>query len=163
MLSLLKKTLWLQMGAAIDMLSNAIKTCPEKLWDTQEVFWYKVYHTLFFADYYLSENPDDFRPPTPFSLSEMDPLGKMPERTYTSQELLVYTAFCKEKCKALIDTLTDDSIHYRFINTYRNYSRLEIILYNIRHIQHHTGQLNILIRQHGFDAPHWVSQVIPSV
>ncbi|WP_394370724.1 hypothetical protein [Flavobacterium hibisci] len=28
-----------------------------------------------------------------------------------------------------------------------NYSLLEILLYNLRHTQHHVGQLNMLIRQ----------------
>jgi len=30
--SQIKKIIWQQFGAAIDMLENAIKACPEKVW-----------------------------------------------------------------------------------------------------------------------------------
>ena len=42
--------------------------------------------------------------------------------------------------------------------TTKNYSLLEILLYNLRHIQHHAAQLNLLLRQNTNDAPNWVSQ-----
>ena len=34
----------------------------------------------------------------------------------------------------------------------------ELLLYNMRHVQHHAAQLNTLLRQHGTDAPRWVRQ-----
>ena len=160
MQSLINNTLYLQFGAAVEMLSNAIQACPTNEWDTQEQFWYKAYHTLFYTDYYLSEAPDDFMPPHPFSLSEMDPSGKMPERVYTQNELLFYADFCKQKAKHLITGLNENTMQMRFVNANRNYSRLEIILYNMRHIQHHTGQLNMQLRQANIDAPKWVSQAL---
>ncbi|MBP6569035.1 MAG: hypothetical protein KA270_17810, partial [Saprospiraceae bacterium] len=33
---------------------------------------------------------------------------------------------------------------------------LEILLYNMRHVQHHTGQLNLLLRQNVHQSPKWV-------
>ena len=39
-----------------------------------------------------------------------------------------------------------------------NYSVLEILLYNMRHVQHHVAQLNLLLRQDINDAPTWVTQ-----
>ncbi|MCI0450647.1 MAG: hypothetical protein L0Y79_12865 [Chlorobi bacterium] len=46
----------------------------------------------------------------------------------------------------------------RWINERRNYSFTEILLYNMRHVQHHTGQLNFLLGQINHDLPVWVSQ-----
>ncbi len=154
-----KTVLWSQFGAAIDMLENAIAACPEELWDTTDLFWYRAYHTLFYLDYYLSEEPDDFMPPEPYTLSEFDPEGMMPERTYTREELLRYLAHGRAKAHDLIFRMTEALAAKRFINPYRNYSIFEILLYNMRHVQHHTGQLNLLLRQGtGTDAPRWVSQ-----
>ena len=34
---------------------------------------------------------------------------------------------------------------------------LEVLLYNMRHVQHHVAQLNLLLRQSINDAPNWVS------
>jgi hypothetical protein len=51
----LKTILWQQFGAAIDMLENALAACPQALWNTPPKLWYIACHTLFFLDYYLSE------------------------------------------------------------------------------------------------------------
>lgn len=156
--SSLKQVLWKQFGAAIDMLENAMVACPQKLWNSTSKFWYNAYHTIFYLDYYLTEEPGKFLPPSPFTLSELDPQGIMPDRVYSKVELLGYLNFCREKCHSLIANLTDDNVNKRWINEYRDLSMLEILLYNMRHVQHHAGQLNLLLRQEVNNAPKWVSQ-----
>src|SRR5688572_12821756 len=88
-----KTILWQQFGAAIDMLENAVVACPDELWGDRSrtpEYWYLVYHTLFWLDYYLSESETGFRPPAPFTLGELDPTGVLPERVYTRDELRSY-------------------------------------------------------------------------
>jgi hypothetical protein len=154
----LKEILWKQFGAAIDMLENAIKLCPEEHWNAVGQFWYNAYHAIFYLDYYLSEDPEKFSPPSPYTLSEFDPAGMLPDRVYTKEELLSYLEFGRKKCFDLIHDLTEETSKKRFINKARNYSRVEILLYNMRHVQHHAGQLNLLLRQNINDAPRWVSR-----
>src|SRR5262245_12243701 len=139
----LKQTIWKQFGAAIDMLENAIAQCPDELWNTDSQFWYKAYHTLFYLDYYLTPEPDKFSPPSPFTLSEFDTSGKMPERVYNKEELLSYLQSSRNKCHDLIAGLTDETAAHRWVNEWRNYSIIEILIYNMRHVQHHTAQLNL--------------------
>jgi uncharacterized damage-inducible protein DinB len=43
-------------------------------------------------------------------------------------------------------------------NEYRSFTIFELLLYNMRHVQHHAAQLNLLLRQGINDAPRWVSQ-----
>ena len=97
-------------------------------------------------------------PPEPYTLSEFDPDGALPERVYDKKELVAYIKFCREKCRKLISSLSDENMEKRFINQYRNYSRFEIIIYNMRHVQHHAAQLNLLLRQSGTEPPDWVSR-----
>lgn len=151
-----KETLWKQFGACIDMLENAIIMCPNELWDTKEKFWYSSYHCLFFLDYYLTLDPAKYVSPAPFTNSEFE--GKLPERTYTKDELLTYLYASKEKCHKLIYGLTDEIAQKRWVNQYRNYSVFEMLLYNMRHVQHHAAQLNQLLRQQMNNAPAWVMQ-----
>lgn len=154
----LKTCLWRQFGASIEMLENAIKACPNELWDTETKFWYNAYHCLFYLDYYLSDDPDNFTPPDPFDLSEFDPSGILPPSVYSQRDLLEYLSYCKQKCHDKIASLTNEAANKRFINAYRNYSILEILIYNMRHVQHHAAQLNLLLRQGMNSAPAWVSQ-----
>ncbi len=153
-----KEILWKQFGAAIDMFENAVEACPEQLWNTASKFWYNAYHTLFYLDYYLTDEPESFSPPSPFTLSEFDPTGIMPDRVYNKDELLQYLHFCRDKCHHLIAGLTDEKANSRWVNDRKNYSILELLIYNMRHVQHHAAQLNLLLRQGMDNAPKWVSQ-----
>ena len=88
--------LWLQFGAASDMLGDALRDCPDDLWDKRlwedqldqwvaagfSTFWYLGYHTLFWLDLYLTGTEEGFAPPVPFDLVEMQPDEVLP-RTYT--------------------------------------------------------------------------------
>lgn len=153
----LKGMLWKQFGASIDMLESSILVCPESFWDKKE-FWYSVYHTIFWLDYYSSTEPDAFSPPEPFTLSEFDPNGILPERLYSKEELLEYLEFTRKKSFFLIDGLNEETSKERFISKKKNYNRIEMIIYSMRHVQHHVGQLNFLLRQNEDVAGKWVSQ-----
>ena len=154
----IKVTVWNQFGASIDMLENAIKLCPSELWDDKNKFWYLSYHCLFWLDYYLSPNPNEFSPPTPYTMSEFDPSGAMPDRVYSKEEMLAYLEHGRDKCYRLISDLNQDITKVRWIDDYKDYSLLEILLYNMRHVQHHGAQLNLILRQEIDDAPRWVSK-----
>ncbi|WP_435353489.1 DinB family protein [Emticicia sp. SJ17W-69] len=152
----LKQILWRQFGASIDMLKNAIILCPTEFWDTEKKFWYNAYHCLFFLDYYLTLEPSNFLPPKPFTLSEFE--DRMPERVYSKEELLTYLLFCRQKCQNLIGEMTDEISKSFWTNESKtmSYNVIEILLYNMRHVQHHAAQLNLLLRQEINNAPEWV-------
>ena len=153
---IINQTIWRQFGASIDMLENAINLCPKEFWDTEKKFWYCAYHCLFWLDYYLTLDPTNFEPPPPFTLSEFEN-GAMPGRTYSKEELISYLQYGRKKCYDLIATMTDEIANSRWKNDYKDYPVLEILCYNMRHVQHHTAQLNLLLRQEINDAPKWVS------
>jgi DinB family protein len=151
--------LWPQLGAAIDMLENAMDACPEALWGDraqQPEFWYLVFHTLFFLDYYLADSAEGFAPPTPFTLDELDPAGVLPERPYTKDELRAYLEHGRAKCRATVAALTDETARERRTFPVGELSVVELLLYNLRHVQHHTAQLNLILRQRTDSAPGWV-------
>ena len=78
--------LWRQFGATIDMLGDALRDCPDELWEKRlwedqrdqwvaagfSTFWYLGYHTLFWLDLYLTGAEEGFAPPEPFDLVEME-------------------------------------------------------------------------------------------
>ena len=153
--------LWQQFGAAIDMLENALLACPEKLWGDRSQkpeFWYTVYHTLFWFDLYLSDSVEGFAPPAPFNLDELDPRGLIPERVYTKDELHTYLEYGRQKCRARIEALTDEKTRQRFRFEWMDVSFAELLLYNLRHVQHHVAQLNLMLRQATDSAPGWVAK-----
>ena len=153
-----RDVLWHQFGAAIDMLENAMAACPDELWSDrsrQPELWYVAYHTLFWLDLYLSESMEEFAPPAPFTLDELDP-GLMPERPYTKAELQSYLEHGRRKCRAAIEALTDERAGRNCGFEWVDVNGAELLLYNMRHVQHHAAQLNLLLRQTIDSAPRWV-------
>jgi hypothetical protein len=152
---------WRQFGAAIDMLDNAIAACPDEVWGDRSPtpeFWYVAYHALFWLDYYLSETPDGFVPPPPFNLDELDPAGLLPDRVYTQAEMRRYLEHGRRKCRATITNLGDaDAVKLSGFERL-GVTRYELLLYNLRHVQHHAAQLNLILRQRIDSAPRWVTK-----
>lgn len=157
----LNKILWNQLGAAIDSLELAIKMCPEKVWGKKkgfQEFWYMAYHTLFFLDFYLSDSDQNFKPPKPFTLSEMDPAGVFPPKVYSKKELLKYLEFGRRKARKKLKSITNQQLFKRCGFERKDFTVAELMIYNTRHVQHHMAQLNLLLRQKINDAPRWVSK-----
>jgi len=157
----IKIIIWQQFGAAIDMLENAILACSEDVWGKRidhTEFWYIAFHALFYLDIYLSESDKGFIPPEPFTLDELDERGLLPERAYTKQELLKYLEHGREKCRLTIASLTEEQADKRCGFDWLDISVSEILLYNMRHVQHHAAQLNFILSKEVGSAPRWVKK-----
>lgn len=160
----LKTIIWQQFGAAIDMLDNALRACPDQLWrervwndptDAPEYteFWFSVYHALFWTDFFLSGSPEDFMPPSPFIR------GKLPEKPYTKEELQAYLDHCRQKCYATFETLTDEKANQRCEFPWgEEVSYAELQLYSMRHEQEHAAQLSLHLGHKVGSAPDWVAR-----
>ena len=165
----IKKALWSQFGAAIDMMERAIQACPDEVWGdmtkkpgwvaTDVVgFWYLASHCLFFLDLYLSGTLEGFAPPPPFGMEEMDPAGLLPELPYSKEQLQMYLNHCRNKARTTIATLTQERANERCSFSWGELSFLELQLDSMRHVQHHTAQMHLLLRLKTHSAPRWVSK-----
>jgi uncharacterized damage-inducible protein DinB len=84
--------------------------------------------------------------------------GGLPERAYTKTELQAFLNHGRKKCKDTIDALNNEKAnqHRRF--SWGEISGAELLLYNMRHVQHHAAQLNLMLRQAASSAPRWVAR-----
>lgn len=148
-----------QFGAAIDSLEGSIRACPNAVWTTGERWfqpWYLAFHTLFWLDLYLSESDADYQPPAPFTRGELEP-NVFPERPYSQQELLAWLERCRAALAARLPTIaTEEGARRRCRLQWGEMEAAELLLYNLRHVQHHAAQLNLLIRQAGGEPAPWV-------
>jgi hypothetical protein len=167
-----RTAIWNQFGATIDMFEKAIRACPDDLWlETMwenhsdppgfSQCWYIVYHTLFWLDLYLSGSVDGFFPPPPYALDELDPAGLLPDRVYSRDELLAYLEYCRQKCWSIVETLTDERATHLCKFRWGEISFVELLLYNTRHVQEHTAQLNLFLGKKTGWAPGWVTKARP--
>jgi hypothetical protein len=134
--------------APLRMLRQAIEACPEALWLEGEPnrFWHLAYHALFYTHFYLSVSDADFVPwpkhraetnflSAPPSQPEVKPETGVP---YSKAELLEYADFCLNEVGQRVPAL-DLAAPSGFY--WLPFDKLELQLYSIRHLAHHTGQL----------------------
>lgn len=158
-----KTILWSQFGAAIDSLDDVLRACPAELWRARlwsnaaarpeyAEFWYRVYHALFWLDLYLTGAEEGFAPPAPFALIEMKE-DDLPDRVYSQEELQTYLAYGRQTCLATIETLTDEAALRQCQFAWGEVSFVELLLYNLRHVQEIASQLNLFLGQKGIAVP----------
>jgi hypothetical protein len=140
---------------------TALLACPDQPWSDrskQPEFWYVTYHTLFWLDLYLSDSLAVFVPPPPFTVDELDPGRIIPEEPYTREQPQGYLVYGRNKCRVTIAALSEESTRRHCGFEWLDMTVAELMLYNLRHVQHHVAQLNLLLRQNIGSAPHWVAQ-----
>jgi len=171
-----RTVLWLQFGAAIDMLENAMVACPASLWNQRlwstpsdhpqmsedATFWSITYHTLFWLDLYLTGSHEGFAPPAPFTLNALDPASDFPEQPYTKDELHSYLVYLRKKCQKTIAEISDEKANQQLTFPWLGemlISFVELHLYNMRHVQEHAAQLHLFLGQHGHAVSSWIIRV----
>ena len=156
------KMLWRQFAIAIDAFGDALKSCPDHLWEKQlwaddpdqwvaagfARFWYLGYHTLFWLDLYLTGAEEGFMPPEPFDLVEMVDGETLP-RTYSRAELLSYLDLCRQRCQDTILNLTTEQANQLCQFPWGEVPFAELMLYTMRHVQEHAAQLHLFLGQQG--------------
>jgi hypothetical protein len=146
-----KKILAAQYEAVMFMLHECLEKCPAQCWDSpigKYPFWQVAYHTLCITDGYLSPNEDAFETQPKFH-----PNGKAeiedeyPSRRFEQAELLDYLNFCRQKAiKSVADETTESLAGPSGFPWYK-VTRYEMHFVNLRHVQHHVGQLSACMRR----------------
>ncbi len=147
------KTVTSQFHAALSMMQQTVQTCPDEMWDEPVVgnpFWRVAYHGLFFVNLYLQPSEEDmelwegcregyqFLGPTPWPPHEQ-PAADQP---YTRAELLSFIDFLHaEVDRILPDVDLSDPSGFHWLP----FDKMELQIYNIRHLQQHVGDLSTLL------------------
>jgi hypothetical protein len=145
-----KTILLSQFEAALAMLKQCIQACPPEHYEgkiANDTFRTIAYHTLFWTDLYLSPGEE-----SAFELRELNHSGGddrvlASSPGLTKDEALSYVEICRQK---LVETLAAETPEIlagpsgisRF-----SFSRGELHLYSLRHVQHHTGALSAYLRR----------------
>ncbi len=147
---------------SLKMLINTVHKCPDDLWESaafENTYWRIVYHTLFYTAFYLSAGLDGFIPwdkhhPNYHVLGSTahDEQPVVIKHRYSKSDLLGYADVIFNSLEDKVNNANlTDATGFEWIA--RN--RFGLHLYNIRHVQHHTGQLTERLHQVGIKGINW--------
>jgi hypothetical protein len=157
-----------QYEAALSMLKACVDGCPETAWNAPVAnhrFSQVVFHTLYFADLYLGRDDEATFRRQRFHLHlaslfadlppDREPFEDPTPRSYARASLLTYLEFCRRKVSEVMATETEETLSApeRFGG---EFSRAELHVYNIRHINHHAAQLSLRLRLDSGSGVEWV-------
>jgi hypothetical protein len=152
--SAIRQAILKQYRASLAMLRQAIELCSEDLWESSSFrnrFWHVAYHAVFYTHLYVQVSEAEFCAwakhvpdsqylgSRPWAPGEARTVGKL----YTKDEVLEYLTVCCAEVEVHVPALRleDESGFY-----WLPFNKLELQFYNIRHLQHHTGQLTDRLR-----------------
>ena len=143
-----------QHRASLRMLLSAVEACPESLW-TDDSYknrtWHVAYHAILYTHLYLGRSPEAIvpwekaRPDYHYLGQKPLPPHEEPKigEPYTKGEILEYGRVVSATVGPLVHALPlDGPSGFPWLP----FSRMELHIYSIRHVQHHSGQIIDRIR-----------------
>ena len=155
MIEYVRHILCAQFEASLGMLDDCIQNCPPAHWQQKIAnmeFGYVAYHALCYVDLYLSPSLAEFQ--LREFHNEHDENRFKPKDNYPITPELVsdYLQTCLQKMRETIAAETEASLNLRAdFDWLEPFTRGELHLYSIRHIQHHTGALSAYLRRLDFN------------
>jgi DinB superfamily len=154
-----------QYEAAFCMLASCVTRCPDANWDRPVgnlKFCQVAFHTLFFADVYLGRDLKSLREQSfhrdhAAVFADYEELeDREQQAVYGKSFIQAYLQHCRGKALQVIAAETADVLGSRPGFDWLKFSRAEVHVYNIRHIQHHAAQLSLRLRLDTGDGIPWV-------
>jgi len=173
MSELFKQSVKVQYEASLAMFVDALRQCDDDDWLKPvgvRAFWEVAYHNAVHAHLYLSASYEAFEGKPDWAGEFSGSLGIMPEPPYEPVDpgppvdrlkTLAYTEAVHPKIHASLDAETEESLNGPSGFFWLGFSRAELYLYELRHLQHHTGQLCAVLRTAGKDVD-WVGSGWPA-
>ena len=154
-----------QYKAGLHMLRQAIEKVPADQWNSKEYNnpnWQLAYHVLWGVKFYLGTDPESYVPweraiEGAESLGgdqdwENPEAGTTVEGNHTQEELLLFIDNLEEMLQLAVESLP---LHEESGFEWYPYSRLELHINNIRHLQHHTAQIIERLKARGIKGFPW--------
>jgi len=153
-----------QYEALAQMLRNVLESCPDEQW-TAELdgipFWHIAYHTIYYLDLYCGDSVElkEGFETVSFAVEGDSDLGVATSRLFSKSDLLGYLDDTERKCIGIIRDLDADALSRPTAFEWKvGRNVFELLLENLRHLNHHIGQLHSILRYETGTAPGWIGR-----
>jgi hypothetical protein len=147
-----------QLEPCIEMLRRSMNACPDDLWDARAggpPVWEQLYHTIFWLHAWLRDWSRPLEYPT-FHVREALDMRGVPARVVSRAEMRGYLDGAVTDCASFLSALTPESVQVPAEAFRKQWTPVDRILGQVRHVQHHVGYLNAVLRAGGSTPVAWV-------
>ena len=146
-----------QIGPTLQMIGDIIDICPESLWNDSRSgrpFWQQVLHALIGIQFWFREASEAFSPPD-FGQGAIPDLDQAPTFAVDKATVRAYWQTMRGRADAFLDAL-DERRLLAPSSIYARCTNADLVLGQIRHIQHHVGYCSCLLRMSGASVAKWI-------
>ena len=150
-----------QLFSCFQMLETLVSVCPDEIWQRvygEVPFWYQVYHTAYFVDYWLREG----RAGGGFPCARFDPRippefewVPSPDVTLSRETMRVYLRLIRQKLNRIFASLADCDLSRPAFALEPEVTLLDAIFSQARHIMYNVGYCNGILRAQNLEESDW--------
>lgn len=148
-----------QYRGAMAMFRKSLRACPDELWDWREEgtpIWHHAYHTLWFLDFYLCKSGGKEPPQPSFHFTHAERLAVKLTAAFGRKEMLAYYRQVAARCRKIIEQMSMEALEKPTLFPWHGKTVGDTMIYNFRHIQHHVGQINSILRRRAGIGMKWI-------
>lgn len=156
-----------QLFSSYQMLETLVEVCPEDVWYgvfNDIPFWYQVYHTVYFVDYWFRTDQDG----AGFPSMPLDPRippefeREIPAGVSISREIIrEYLRFIKEKLNLIFASIKESDLMLPAFAQEPEVTLLDAIFSQTRHIMYNIGYCNGILRGQNLTEADWYAYYEP--
>ncbi|MDP3448548.1 MAG: DinB family protein [Eubacteriales bacterium] len=150
-----------QLFSCYQMLETLVEVCPDDVWAGEfsgVPFWYQVYHTAYFVDYWFREDSAG----AGFPCLRFDPRippefeWDLPEDALISRETMRdYLRVIRAKLERIFTNMTDADLSRHSFAQEAEVTLLDAIFSQTRHIMYNIGYCNGILRARDLQEADW--------
>lgn len=150
-----------QFFSCYQMLETLVKLCPNDVWSESfsgVPFWYQVYHTAYFVDYWLRESGAA----ADFPAMRFDPRippefeWALPDDAFISRDQMrEYLRLIREKVERVFAGMTQAELICPALDAEPQVTQLDAIFSQARHVMYNLGYCNGILRQKQLEEADW--------
>ena len=157
-----------QFYSSYQMLETLVDVCPDEVWYgvyNEVPFWYQVYHTAYFVDYWFREGDANSASLCmafdPRIVPEFE--RDVPEGVSISRgEMREYLRRIRNKLAGLFAALDDAALARPVYEGTEQHSMLDIFFTQSRHIMYNVGYCNGILRERNLEESDWYAYNEPA-
>jgi len=150
-----------QFLSCYQMLETLVEVCPDDVWNGvyhEAPFWYQVYHTAYFVDYWLREDSAgagfpclrfDPRIPPEFECDVPD------DAFIPREDMQEYLRLIREKLTRIFASMKESDLSHPAFTQEPEVTLLDAIFSQTRHVMYNIGYCNGILRQRDLAEADW--------
>ncbi|AIQ47342.1 hypothetical protein R70723_16685 [Paenibacillus sp. FSL R7-0273] len=145
-----------QFEPSLEMLQQLVDAGPDALWlDAKQKYWKHIFHTATSMKFWFRlQKEEEFIIPD-FGRDITEALDEDCTDYPTKEEMKTYIQEIAGIARTFLDQLTDDNVMEPCV-LFAEITNMDVVLMQIRHVQHHVGYCNSILNSNSLKAVEWV-------